>query len=375
MENGFYWHWFHSLKGIGQKEKEELLVLCDDTGKWYEAARKRKTEDLFPSGLTKQQTERKKQIKKVLEEESNQEESKKTFESLYKNGIKITARQMPDFPSRLREVYLSPFVLYYKGKLPLEHSPTIGIIGSRNCSVYGEETAKEFAASLADAGIQVISGMARGIDGSAQRSAVKRKGSSYAVLGSGVDVCYPSEYKALYEELYCFGGVMSEELPGTPPFSYNFPKRNRIIAGLSDALLVVEAKEKSGSLITVSYALEQGKEIYAVPGRIYDHLADGTNQLIQDGAFLVREPEDILHNFCRESSEIFMNSKKNEKLSLETKEKIVYACLSLQPKHMEQISIETKLPLVELYGLLFEMEQKKYISQPIKNYYMIRSQY
>lgn len=375
MKDRFYWHWFHSLKKIAQKEKEGLLSSCGDVETWFEAAKRKETEELFPENLTQQQKERKEQIKKVLEDTLKQEEAKRTWEMLDKKGIQITVRQAPEFPSRLKEVYLSPFVLYYKGKLPSEHRPTIGIVGARNCSIYGEEIAREFAASLADAGVQVISGMARGIDGSAQRSAVKRKGGSYAVLGSGADVCYPPEYKELYEELCCFGGVISEELPGTPPFSYNFPKRNRMIAGLSDALLVVEAKEKSGSLITVSYALEQGKEIYAVPGRIYDHLAEGTNRLIQDGACLVREPEDILHDFYRGSSEFFVNLKKNETLSLETKEKIVYACLSLQPKHMEQISMETEIPLMELYSLLFEMEQKRYISQPIKNYYMIQSRH
>ena len=126
-------------------------------------------------------------------------------------------------------------------------------------------------------------------------------------------------------------------------------------------------------MITVSYALEQGKEIYAVPGRIYDHLADGTNRLIQEGAYLVREPEDILHNFMEGNFEILTKFQKNQKLLLETEEKIVYACLSLHPKHMEQIAAETGMTIPDLTAVLFELEMKHYIRQPMKNYYMIQS--
>jgi len=171
--------------------------------------------------------------------------------------------------------------------------------------------------------------------------------------------------------------VISEELPGTEPASWNFPKRNRIISGLSDAVLVVEARENSGSLITVSYALEQGKEIYAVPGRLYENLAEGTNRLIQEGAYLVREPEDILHGFSEKFTGFFSKkterNKNFEKIILASREKIVYACLSLRPKHIEELQTETGIPVPELTGLLFDMELKHYIKQPIKNYFIIQS--
>ncbi len=373
MERQFYWHWFHMLKGIGQKEKEALLELCSDVGMWYEAGERRNTEELFPSeAVLNGQEERKRELCRILEDNLQRENAKRNFDVLKHKKISIVSREEKDFPKRLKEVYLSPFLLYYIGKLPKEEMSSIGIIGARNCSVYGEEIAKMFGERLSMAGLQVISGMARGIDAAAQQSAIKQKGHSYAVLGSGVDVCYPNEYKRLYDELCNYGGVISEEPPGTRPLSYNFPRRNRIIAGLSDALFVIEAKEKSGSLITVSYALEQGKEIYAVPGRIYDHLADGTNRLIQEGAYLVREPEDILHNFTEGNFEILMKFKKNQKLLLETEEKIVYACLSLHPKHVEQIAAETGIRISDLSALLFGMEMKHYIRQPMKNYYVIQ---
>lgn len=374
MERAFYWHWFHSLKGMSQKEKEALLKICPDVKLWYEAGEGRKALELFEAcELTETQQERRKEICRVLEDSQQDDAAKKSYETVKQHEISMVTREEKSFPKRLKNVYLSPFLLYYKGMLPKEEQPSIGIIGARNCSMYGEEIARRFGEQLSAAGMQVISGMARGIDAAAQGCAITQSGRSYAVLGSGVDVCYPREYKGLYNDLCRNGGVISEELPGTRPLSYNFPRRNRIIAGLSDALFVVEAKEKSGSLITVSYALEQGKAIYAVPGRIYDHLADGTNRLIQEGAYLVREPEDILHNFSDGNFEILMKFPKNQKLLLETEEKIVYACLSLHPKNIEQIAEETGMALPDLSAVLFGLEMKHYIRQSMKNYYMIQS--
>ena len=374
MERNFYWHWFHGLRGFSQTEKQFLLEVCPDVREWYEKGNVKKTKELLLQGIPAGVGEKRMlEISAALEDDGQREQAKVSYERMKTKGISIVSKEENHYPERLKHVYLSPFLLYYKGMLPKEELPSIGIIGARNCSVYGEEIARIFGEQLSAAGMQVVSGMARGIDAAAQRSAVKEKGRSFAVLGSGVDVCYPAEYKGLYEELSLYGGVISEEVPGTRPLSYNFPKRNRIIAGLSDALFVVEAKEKSGSLITVSYALEQGKEIYAVPGRIYNHLADGTNRLIQEGAYLVREPEDILHNFMGGNFEILTKFQKKQKLLLETEEKIVYACLSLHPKHIEQIAAETGIQIPDLIGLLFELEMKQYIRQPMKNYYMIQS--
>ena len=383
MKNGLereeYWHWFHGLIGISQKEKENLLTLCPTVAELYHAGERKAVNDLLGPICeeTVLQKERKGQIIDVLEDSLQRDNLKKSYESAKRRGIRMVCPESENYPERLKHITLPPFMLYYYGELPKEDKPSLAVIGARNCSVYGEEIASGFSGRLALAGIQIISGMARGIDGAAGRAAINEPGGAYAVLGSGVDVCYPKENKLLYEKLKSNGGVISEELPGTEPASWNFPKRNRIISGLADAVFVVEARENSGSLITVSYALEQGKEIYAVPGRIYEKLTEGTNRLIQEGAYLVQSPEDILHGFS-EKFRLFSSCKSTEnktfeKILLASQEKIVYACLSLRPKHMEELQEETGLSLPELSGLLFDMEMKHYIKQPLKNYFIIQS--
>ena len=175
--------------------------------------------------------------------------------------------------------------------------PAAAIIGARLASGYGREQARRFARRLASRGITIISGMARGIDGIAQKAALDAGGRSYAVLGCGVDICYPEENRELYDRLLQEGGIISEYPPGTYPEARLFPQRNRIISGLSDLVLVIEARKKSGTLITVDMALEQGREVYALPGRVSDSLSDGCNRLIRQGAGAATCPEDILEFF------------------------------------------------------------------------------
>ncbi len=379
LEREEYWHWFHGLTGISQKEKEELLRVCPKPELWYEAGEKKSVDELIGPVCpqSEKQRERKEEIVQILESPQQKEKLRRSYESAKQKKISMVCRESEAYPKRLKTIFLPPLMLYYYGALPKEENPSLAVIGARNCSVYGEEIAGGFSRQLAGAGIQIISGMARGIDSAAQRAAINEEGSAYAVLGSGVDICYPKENKLLYAKLMERGGVISEELPGTAPASWNFPKRNRIISGLADAIFVVEARENSGSLITVSYALEQGKEIYAVPGRIYEKLTEGTNRLIQEGAYLVREPEDILQGFSEKFSEFLKprntKNKNFEKILLASQEKIVYACLSLRPKHMEELQEETGMELPELTSLLFDMEMKHYIKQPLKNYFIIQS--
>ena len=371
-----YWHWFHSIAGISQREKEELLKICPDVKEWYLAGEKKEVSELFGALCEEheKQKNRRKQIESVVEDDSLRDAAQQSYENAKSKGIKMICREAEEFPKRLRSIFLPPLMLYYYGELPKDDIPSLAVIGARNCSVYGKEIAASFSGCLAASGIQIISGMARGIDSAAQRNAINERGRAYAVLGSGVDVCYPRENKLLYNRLQEVGGVISEELPGTQPLSWNFPKRNRIISGLSDAVLVVEARENSGSLITVSHALEQGKDIYAVPGNIYEKLAEGTNCLIQEGAYLVRAPEDILTGFLEKYVGFFGQSQEKnknfEKILLASREKIVYACLSLRPKHVEELIEETGFSLSELTNLLFDMEMKQYIKQPLKNYFI-----
>ena len=208
--------------------------------------------------------------------------------------IRILRKDDRDYPRRLKELPKPPEKLYVLGSLPKDNVPSVAVIGARDCSEYGRYVAAHLGSILGKSGVQVVSGMARGIDGIAQEAAVDAGGCSFAVLGSGVDVCYPVGNKRLYEKLKEKGGILSEYPPGTPAIARNFPIRNRIVSGLSDAVIVVEAREKSGTLITVDMALEQGREVYAVPGRITDGLSVGCNRLLKLGAGILLDTNEFL---------------------------------------------------------------------------------
>ncbi len=211
-----------------------------------------------------------------------------------KQGIHLLTPEDTAFPQRMREIPDPPYFLYSIGRLPRANVPSCAIVGARMATAYGRSEARDFALELARNGVQIISGMASGIDGIAGRAALEVSDESYAVLGCGVDVCYPVQNQDLYNELIKRGGVISEYAPGTEPEARLFPMRNRIISGLSDVVLVIEAKEKSGTLITTDMALQQGRDIFAVPGRITDRTSRGCNELIRQGAFPATSPDDVL---------------------------------------------------------------------------------
>ncbi len=213
---------------------------------------------------------------------------------MQKETERCIARGETEYPKALLHIRNAPKNLYVRGSLPSERMPTVAIIGARGCSVYGREMAQWFGRELALAGVQVVSGMARGVDGIAQMAALQAGGRSYGVLGCGTDVCYPKENRRLYELLVERGGIVSEHPSGTQPLPSHFPSRNRIISAISDCVLVIEAKERSGTLITADFALEQGKEVYALPGRLTDALSDGCNRLLWQGAGLALSPDCIL---------------------------------------------------------------------------------
>lgn len=219
------------------------------------------------------------------------------FEKLIRKKIQLVCFEDNDFPEKLRHIPNPPVALLVNGKLPNPSIPSVAIIGARNCSNYGKYEAAEFSRHLAGRGIQIISGMASGIDGIAGTAAIRSGGISFAVLGCGPDVCYPQSNRQLFDTLAETGGIISEYALGTSGLKWHFPIRNRIISGLSDAVLVIEAKEKSGTLITVDSALEQGKDVYALPGRVCDALSVGSNNLIRQGAGMLTTPEEFLEEF------------------------------------------------------------------------------
>ncbi len=255
------------------------------------------------------------------------------------SGISYTYCREPDFPQKFVDIPDPPFGIFYKGRLPDGCVPAVALIGSRKCSEYGTYMAELFAAGFASAGVDVISGMALGIDGISHRAALKAGGSSFAVLGCGVDVVYPRANEPLYRQLQEKGGVLSEYPPRMEPRPALFPPRNRIISALADVVVVVEACEKSGTLITVDMALEQGKEVYALPGRCTDALSMGCNRLLRQGAMIAVSPDDIISDMHweRQTSRHGRTERKLADSKISETAKEIYAVLASLPVTQEEI--------------------------------------
>ena len=261
-------------------------------------------------------------------------------ESISEN-IRCITKDDPEYPVKMKQYPSMPNKLYVKGRLPLAEKPAVAVIGARMCSPYGRIQAFRYAKVLSEAGIQIISGMALGIDSEGHKGALEGKMPTFAVLGSGVDVCYPRANRKLYERiLWEGGGVISECPPGTQPMPWCFPARNRIISALADAVLIVEAKENSGSLITAGFALEQGKMVYAIPGAVTDALSRGCHKLIYDGAGIAYSPEIILEELEICTKTDIKSDEKND-LGLASDLNMVYSCLDLRPKNVDYIVRKT----------------------------------
>lgn len=308
------------------------------------------------------------QIEEILGWKSQFPFCMESLTKLPEKGIRFLTPLEEDYPLKLKEIYDYPMGIYVRGNLPEGSRPSVAVVGARGCSAYGEQLACEFARALASEGVQIISGLALGIDGAAHRGALKAGGGTCGVLGCGVNICYPSANYGLYEAMIVRGGVLSEFPLDTNPRPMYFPMRNRIISGLSDAVLVVEAKEKSGSLITAELALEQGREVFAVPGRITDHMSRGCNRLIEQGAHMAISPNDILDYIgikCKK--ELYVHEKNINGLA--NKEKMVYSCLDFKPKHLEEIISETGIGVSECMGILLELELGGYVFRSANHYY------
>lgn len=262
--------------------------------------------------------------------------------TLEEGQIKFVPFTHQNYPEKLKHIPNPPFALFVKGRLPKENVPSIAMIGARACSEYGKRVAYDFGKQFGAMGIQIIIGMAMGIDGISQRGVLEGGGETYGVLGCGVDVCYPKENIQLYGDIISSGGIISEYLPGTLAQSMLFPARNRIISGLADAILVIEARKRSGTYITVTQALEQGKEVYAVPGRITDGLSEGCNYLISQGAGVATAPEDILKDFsCLIPNVTIGNTwetaDKEEMKYIDDEQKFLLSCLDITPVSINEL--------------------------------------
>lgn len=296
-----------------------------------------------------------------LAEKKRGPEPEREYERIKRLGISFVSRLNSLYPKRLLTIPDPPNGLFYIGRLQDESRLSVAVIGSRSCSAYGREMSLKFARELAAAGADVVSGMAAGVDGFAHRGALNGGGKTYAVLGCGVDICYPRSNTDIYTRIPEEGAVISEYYPGEPPLPLYFPRRNRIISGLSDAVLVVEARKRSGTLITVDQALEQGREIFALPGRACDSLSFGPNNLIRNGAGLVISTENLLEDMGHGNAFALGadSTQKQQKIkNLASVPKKVYACLSLQPTDADSISELTGLPVGEIGAALTMLELK-----------------
>ncbi len=370
MNREEYNYWLANINRIGARKIELLINSFGNAEEVYKASGQElmsvlaERGDAAAAGFCKADMDR-------LAASKEPEKIRAAYAKLTDKGIRFITREEEDYPDRLKGIYAAPFALYVKGKLPGEGHKCLAVVGARECTGYGKEMAACLAGALAREGIIIISGLARGIDTCAHKGALSSGGVTCGVLGCGIDICYPKENINLYMEMQKEGGIISEYAPGMPPLSCNFPMRNRIISGLSDGILVIEAREKSGSLITVDMGLDQGKDIYALPGKATDRLSEGCNNLIKSGAKLVASPEDILEDFLPEYHRR-EDERRGDHILLEPGIKSVYNFIGREPKHLEEISSGTKLPVTVLTEQLLILEIRGLVRQPMKNYYVLQ---
>ncbi len=303
------------------------------------------------------------------------------------HNIRIVTLFDKEYPWPLSHLDNAPAILYVKGDLIEEDRFALAMVGSRRMSEYGRKTAADLSYELALRGLTIVSGMARGIDTVSHSGALKAGGRSIAVLGCGLDICYPAENKELMTALSRTGCVISEFPLGTPPVRENFPRRNRLISGLSLGVLVIEATARSGSLITAGFALEQGKEVFAVPGNITSSNARGTNGLIKSGAKPVQSADDIIEELSPQIKGLLQSVKavpqssprkvfdfsetSAQRLAINDEEKAICNILGSDSKHIDDIVRELKMPAARLAGLLLGLEMKGIVRQTAGNNFSI----
>jgi len=351
-------YWFANIKGITGKQKMQIRARIKNAEELYYIE---ETEMKYLFDEEKQ--------RKILLESRKEWNLEEEYQKLIKKNVKMVTILDEGYPEKLKEIASPPYALYVKGSLPKEETLAVAIVGARKCTPYGEKMAAIFSEALVQCDVQIISGMARGVDGISQRKALDSGGKSFAVLGCGVDICYPREHYSLYRELEEKGGVISEQPLGAEPMKHFFPARNRIISGLADVVLVIEARAQSGSLITADMALEQGKEVYALPGPVSSNLSLGCHNLIRQGAGILVSPKDLLE----ELGILHKNKLKKiteKKILLETPENIVYSCLDFEPKNLGYISMRTKMQIPALLNILMKLELEGYVREVSKNYYV-----
>ncbi len=358
MQSTSYYLGFNLVNGIGPARLERLIDYFGSV----EAAWLAQPADLMAAGLDAKLARALVNARQTLDLDAEMERAERL-------DIQLISCEDPAYPTLLRQIPLAPPLLYVRGQIGDVDAWSVGVVGTRAPSPYGREAARRLSGDLASAGVTIVSGLALGIDAIAHAAALDAGGRTIAVLACGVDLIYPERHIALAERI-CAAGAMVSEFPlGTRPIPQLFPVRNRLISGLSSGVLVVEAGQKSGALITVDYALEQGRDVFAVPGQIYMHTSDGTNQAIRNGAGLVTCAQDILEalNFSsaaiqREVQAAFPDG---------PTETALMDLVSYAPQHVDELRRSMNLPIAEVMAALTVLELKGLVRQSGVMHYVL----
>jgi DNA processing protein len=344
-EDRAYWVAFNHIHGVGSARVQRMLRAFGSLRTAWGASRS----DLLEAGLDERTTEAIITRRVHLDPET-------LLAQCAKRGIRTLTWEDSDYPTRLKELPSPPPVLYLRGVLREADNLAVAIVGTRKTTSYGREVTRLFAAFLAANGVTVVSGMARGIDAEAHDAALDRHGRTLAVFGCGVDVIYPAEHGRLARRIEESGALISDYAPGTPPDAANFPPRNRIIAGLALATLVVEAGEDSGALLTASYAADYGREVFAVPGSVLSESSRGCNRLIASGAHPAITPEDFL--CALDLDRIGPGIQMRMAIPDSPVEAKILDALRTEPLHIDRLRAKVDLPVEEVSGALAMMELK-----------------
>jgi len=350
MDDKKFWVGFNLIKGIGAVRMQSLIAYFGD----LESAWKAFPAELAQAGLGLKVIERVVQARESVDLE-------KVWAKIEKQGIKILTWQDETYPQRLKEIDQPPPVLYIRGEYLPDDLFAVAIVGTRRVTSYGRQITEELSSFLAANSMTVISGLARGVDAIAHQTSLKAGGRTIAVLGSGVDKIYPPEHRALAEQMMERGCIISDYAPGTPPEASNFPPRNRIISGLSLAVVVVEAGETSGALITAEFAAEQGREVFAVPGSILAPQSKGTNKLIQNGALPLLSVNDLMQ--ALDITRVDEQKAARKIMPADAIEAKLLTVLTHEPLHVDEIRNQSELPIEKVSAALVLMELKGMVRQ------------
>lgn len=342
-DNALYWLGFNRVTGIGPVRLQSLIERFGDV----QAAWNAPEPALRSSRLSKKIVDGLLEARKTLDLEAERRR-------LTERGFRFWTLDDPEYPARLKQIDSPPLVLYCWGELLAQDEIAAAIVGTRRATPYGRAAAAELAQGLAAAGVTIVSGMARGIDGVAHKAALEVGGRTIAVLGSGLDNLYPPEHRKLAGQIAESGAVLSDYPLGTRPESGNFPPRNRIISGLSLGVIVVEAADSSGALITANFAADHGRDVFAVPGRIHDRASRGANRLIASGAFPALSVDDVLEVLNLDA--IARTAPAQMALPEDEAERKVLQMLSSEPLHIDEISARSDIPMAELNACLSMLE-------------------